>query len=111
MDKKERNIKVIASILDILAKNKCTVEDTCLILGFVELEVRKTATVTRIDCPIHDDDKDYQKQIAKLAEKITVLEEKVKDGKTFVVTDSACDINDIARIVAARLDIKTIIND
>ena len=111
MDKKERNIKIAASILDILAKNKCTIEDTRFILQFVELEVRKTATVTRIDCPIQDDDKDCQKQIAELAEKITVLEEKVKDGKTFVVTDSACDINDIARIVAARLNVKTVIND
>jgi len=49
LDKKENNIKVAASILDILAKNNCTVEDTCLILRLVESEVRKTATVQERD--------------------------------------------------------------
>ncbi|MCM1298201.1 MAG: hypothetical protein NC203_00525 [Firmicutes bacterium] len=46
---KEKNIKVTALILDVLAKNKCTVEETSHILRVVESEVRKSATVQERD--------------------------------------------------------------
>lgn len=50
-----------------------------------------------------------KQQVSDLAERITALEEKIKDGKTYVVTDGVCDINEIAEIIAKRLDVKTII--
>lgn len=54
---------------------------------------------------------EQQKQIAELTEKIAVLEEKIKDSKTFVVTDGVCDIDDIAEIIAKRLNVQTIIKN
>lgn len=53
--------------------------------------------------------KELEKQVAELKEKITALEERVRDGKNLVVIDNACDIDDIAKIVAARLNVETII--
>ncbi len=53
----------------------------------------------------------YDKQIDELAQRIAALEEKIKDGKTYVVTDGACDIDDIAEIVAKRLDVGTIVKN
>lgn len=52
---------------------------------------------------------EQQKQISELATKVAALEERIKDGKTYVVTDGACDIDDIAEIIAKRLDVKTTI--
>ncbi len=52
-----------------------------------------------------------QKQIKELGERIAALEEKIKDGKTYVVTDSAYDIDDIAEIVAKRLNVETLIKN
>lgn len=52
-----------------------------------------------------------QKQIKELGERIAALEEKIKDGKTYVVTDSAYDIDDIAEIVAKRLNAETLIKN
>lgn len=54
-------------------------------------------------------DDNMQKQIRELNERITALEERVRDGKNLVAIDKACDIDDIARIVAARLNVETTI--
>ena len=50
-------------------------------------------------------------QIKELGERITALEEKIKDGKTYVVTDGVCDIDDIAEIIAKRLDLQTLVKN
>lgn len=52
---------------------------------------------------------ELQKQVSDLSKRIADLEGRVKDGKNFVVTNEACDIDKIAEIVAARLDLSTII--
>ena len=45
----ENNVKTAAAILEILAKNKCTVADTGNILSFVEKVVRNQTTVPKHD--------------------------------------------------------------
>ena len=51
------------------------------------------------------------KQLKELGERVAALEEKIKDGKTYVVTDGACDIDDIAEIVARRLNVQTLVKN
>ncbi len=53
--------------------------------------------------------KEHQKRIDELERRMTALEERIKDGKTYVVTDGACDIDDIAEIIAKRLNVETIV--
>lgn len=49
---------------------------------------------------------ELQKQVSDLSKRIADLERKVKDGKNFVVTNEACDIDEIAEIIAARLKLQ-----
>lgn len=51
-----------------------------------------------------------KKRIDELAERITALEEKIRDGKNYVVTNGAYDIDDIATIVALRIGVSPITN-
>lgn len=51
-----------------------------------------------------------KKRIDELAERITALEEKIRDGKNYVVTNGAYDIDDIASIVALRIGVSPITN-
>ncbi len=48
---------------------------------------------------------ELNKRIDKLTERIAVLEEKIRDGKNYVVTNGAYDIDDIATIVALRIGV------
>lgn len=48
-----------------------------------------------------------KKRIDELAERITALEEKIRDGKNYVVTNGAYDIDDIATIVALRIGVSS----
>ncbi len=48
---------------------------------------------------------ELNKRIDKLTERIAVLEEKIRDGKNYVVTNGAYDIDDITTIVALRIGV------
>lgn len=48
---------------------------------------------------------ELNKRIDKLTERIAVLEEKIQDGKNYVVTNGAYDIDEIATIVALRIGV------
>ena len=48
---------------------------------------------------------ELNKRIDKLTERIAVLEEKIQDGKNYVVTNGAYDIDDITTIVALRIGV------
>lgn len=53
---------------------------------------------------------ELNKRIDKLTERIAVLEEKIQDGKNYVVTNGAYDIDDITTIVALRIGVSPITN-
>ena len=51
---------------------------------------------------------ELNKRIDKLTERIAVLEEKIRDGKNYVVTNGAYDIDDITTIVTLRIGVSPI---
>ena len=52
---------------------------------------------------------ELQSKLEALSRRVAALEDRIKDGKTYVVTDGACDIDDIAEIIAKRLNVETLI--
>ncbi len=51
------------------------------------------------------DTEETKKQIEEIEIRIASLEERIKDGKNYFVTNNVCDIDDIADVVAARLSV------